>query len=75
MFKSIWDSHSILSEESDIYTLTFVRWNRHEEFTPWNCILLTVEEANAHMKLDDPETVCQYSIFIINKAFFFNIEL
>ncbi|CAF1061759.1 unnamed protein product [Adineta ricciae] len=56
MFKNIWDSHSVLSEESDIYTLTFVRWNRHEEFTPWNCILLTVEEANAHMKLDDPET-------------------
>jgi hypothetical protein len=62
MLKNIWDSHSILSEESDIYTLTFVRWNRREEFSPWNCILLTLEEATAHLKLEDVETVNKYFI-------------
>ncbi|CAF1503941.1 unnamed protein product [Rotaria magnacalcarata] len=55
MFKNIWDSHSVLSEESDIYTLTFVRWNRREEFSPWNCILLTLQEASAHLKMEDVE--------------------
>ena len=57
MFKNIWDSHSALSEESDIYSLTFVRWNRREEFSPWNCILLTLQEAIAHLKLEDAEGV------------------
>ncbi|CAF0725391.1 unnamed protein product [Rotaria sordida] len=55
MFKNIWDSHSALSEESDVYSLTFVRWNRREEFSPWNCILLTLQEAIAHLKLEDVE--------------------
>ncbi len=57
MFKNIWDSHSVLSEESDIYSLTFVRWNLNEEFSPWNCILLTLQEATAHLKLPDVEEV------------------
>ncbi len=72
MLKNIWDSHSILSEESDIYTLTFVRWNRREEFSPWNCILLTLEEATAHLKLEDVETVNKYFIELrILICFFF----
>lgn len=57
MFKNIWDSHSALSEESDIYNLTFVRWNSREEFSPWNCILLTLEEATAHLKIEDVDGV------------------
>ena len=57
MFKKIWDSRSALSKELDIYSLTFVRWNRREEFSPWNCILLTLQEATAHLKLDDAEGV------------------
>jgi hypothetical protein len=57
MFKNIWDSHSALSEESDIYSLIFVRWNRREEFSPWNCILLTLHEATAHSKLEDIDAV------------------
>lgn len=62
MFKNIWDSHSALSEESDIYNLTFVRWNIQEEFSPWNCILLTLQEAAAHLKLNDVEAVNKYLI-------------
>lgn len=57
MLKNIWDNHSALSEESDIYALTFVRWNHREEFSPWNCILLTLQEATAHMKVGDIEGV------------------
>ena len=62
MFKNIWDSHSALSEESDIYSLTFVRWNRREEFSPWNCILLSLQEATAHLKLEDAEGVNKYLV-------------
>jgi IQ and ubiquitin-like domain-containing protein len=61
MFKSVWDSHSALSEEADIYNLTFVRWNRLEEFSPWNCILLTLQEAVAHLKIDNIEQVYTYN--------------
>ncbi|CAF0991558.1 unnamed protein product [Didymodactylos carnosus] len=53
LYKSIWDGHSALSEEGDVYNLTFVRWNKRTEFTPWNCILLTLNEAIAHLKIDD----------------------
>ena len=57
MLSNIWDNHSSLSEEADIYNLTFVRWNRQEEFSPWNCILLTLEEATAHLKIENVEEV------------------
>ena len=30
-----------------------VRWNKYEEWSPWNCILLTKEEASAHAKLEN----------------------
>jgi hypothetical protein len=77
MFKNIWDSHSALSEESDIYTLTFVRWNRREEFSPWNCILLTLQEATAHLKIEDLEAVniCRTQVLIILFVCFFFVEL
>jgi hypothetical protein len=78
MFKNIWDSHSALSEESDIYSLTFVRWNRHEEFSPWNCILLTLHETTAHLKIEDIEAVNKYlikNLFFLYYLFIFSIEL
>lgn len=74
MLKNIWDSHSALSEESDIYTLTFVRWNRREEFSPWNCILLTLQEATAHMKVDDLEGVISL-ILSIHSLILVSLEL
>lgn len=57
VFESIWNSQSVLSNVNDIYQLHFVRWNKHEEWSPWNCILLTLEEAVAHLKLTNLEAV------------------
>lgn len=57
----MWSSQSILSAWDDLYDLSLVRWNRHEEWSPWNCILLTKEEASAHEKLENLEEVCIYS--------------
>ena len=34
-----------------------VRWRRGEEWSPWNCVLLTREEAQAHLRLEEVEMV------------------
>lgn len=55
IFETIWNSQSILSATNDIYQLEFVRWNKEEEWTPWNTILLTIDEAESHLKLTSLE--------------------
>lgn len=57
MFESIWTGQSILSASTDIYQLHFVRWNKEEEWTPWNTVLLTLDEAESHLKLKNLELV------------------
>lgn len=53
--ENIWGAQSVLSQWEDTYDLTLVRWNRRAEWSPWNCVLLTNEEARAHSKLIKPE--------------------
>ncbi|KAJ8959804.1 hypothetical protein NQ318_011536 [Aromia moschata] len=53
----IWHGHSALSECNEIYRLRLVRWRVNEEWSPWNCILLTIEEAAAHLRVADLEEV------------------
>ncbi|XP_028397889.1 IQ and ubiquitin-like domain-containing protein [Dendronephthya gigantea] len=53
LIESIWNTQSALSAQNDLYDLVFIRWNKHEEWSPWNCILLTKEEASAHEKLEN----------------------
>uniref|UniRef100_UPI00398EA95E IQ motif and ubiquitin-like domain-containing protein n=1 Tax=Pristiophorus japonicus TaxID=55135 RepID=UPI00398EA95E len=52
---SIWGTQSALSASKNLNELTMVRWNKLSEWSPWNCILLTREEAVAHFKLTDIE--------------------
>ncbi|NWV80931.1 IQUB protein, partial [Dasyornis broadbenti] len=51
MIENIWNCQSALSACSDMYDLVMVRWNKQREWSPWNTILLTKEEADAHLKL------------------------
>ncbi|XP_059171767.1 IQ and ubiquitin-like domain-containing protein [Physella acuta] len=51
LVENIWSNQSVLSAWDDIYDLTLVRWDKHQEWSPWNCILLTHDEAEAHKKL------------------------
>ncbi|NWX16364.1 IQUB protein, partial [Aegotheles bennettii] len=51
MIENIWDCQSALSACSDLYDLVMVRWDKHHEWSPWNTILLTEDEADAHLKL------------------------
>lgn len=55
LVEKIWSGQSILSAWEDLYDLTFVRWDKHQEWSPWNCILLTKDEAASHVKLVDLE--------------------
>lgn len=53
----IWNGHSSVSEEKDLYNLKLVRFYRDQDWSPWNCILLTHKEARAHLKIVDLKTV------------------
>lgn len=53
----VWSSQSLLSGKDDIRNLTFARWNIYVEWAPWNCILLTNDEAKLHMEFEDPKKV------------------
>ncbi|XP_066155191.1 IQ motif and ubiquitin-like domain-containing protein isoform X2 [Euwallacea fornicatus] len=53
----IWHGHSVLSECNDIYQLRLVRWKQDTEWSPWNCILLTLEEAKEHLRVQNLEDV------------------
>lgn len=51
--RSFWDSRSILSGLSNMYELKLIRWVHDEEWSPWNCILLTHTEADIHGQLSN----------------------
>ena len=53
LVENIWKSQIVLSAHEDLFDLILVRWNKYEEWSPWNCILLTKEEASAHAKLEN----------------------
>lgn len=51
MIENIWGCQSALSACSDLCDLVMVRWDKQQEWSPWNTILLTKDEADAHIKL------------------------
>lgn len=53
LMEQIWQAQSILSGNRDRYMLRLCRWDKKEPWTPWNCILLSEDEAVAHLYLED----------------------
>ncbi|XP_023964889.2 IQ motif and ubiquitin-like domain-containing protein isoform X2 [Chrysemys picta bellii] len=51
MVENIWGCQSALSAWDDLHDLVMVRWDKHCEWSPWNTVLLTKDEAKAHLKL------------------------
>ncbi|XP_034623939.1 IQ and ubiquitin-like domain-containing protein isoform X2 [Trachemys scripta elegans] len=51
MVENIWGCQSALSAWDDLHDLVTVRWDKHCEWSPWNTVLLTKDEAKAHLKL------------------------
>ena len=64
LVENIWNSQSVLSAHEDLFDLILVRWNKYEEWSPWNCILLTKEEASAHAKLENLVRFGSFSLFV-----------
>ena len=57
LVEHVWNGQSILSAWDELFDLDMVRWDKHEIWTPWNCVLLTREEAEAHRKIKNLEEV------------------
>ncbi|XP_072929230.1 IQ motif and ubiquitin-like domain-containing protein [Epargyreus clarus] len=55
--EKLWHSHSAISECHDMSELRLCRWHVQEDWSPWNCFLITVQEMKAHLKLEHPEDV------------------
>ncbi|KAM6151980.1 IQ motif and ubiquitin-like domain-containing protein [Erethizon dorsatum] len=51
LVENIWAPQSVLSAWDNLNDLVMVRWDKSLEWSPWNCILLTKDEAAAHLKL------------------------
>ena len=58
LVENIWGGQSALSAVQELFELVLVRWDRREQWSPWNCILLTKDEAKAHCRLDNVQEVC-----------------
>ncbi|KAK9884429.1 hypothetical protein WA026_007276 [Henosepilachna vigintioctopunctata] len=67
LITQIWHAHSAVSECKDIYNLRLVRWRKDVDWSPWNCILLTLQEGKAHVKIENLEEV--YEEEFINHIF------
>lgn len=55
----------MLSAHEDLFDLVLVRWKKYEEWSPWNCILLTKEEASAHAKLENVTEVVHAIVILL----------
>uniref|UniRef100_A0A1I8QF59 IQ motif and ubiquitin-like domain-containing protein n=1 Tax=Stomoxys calcitrans TaxID=35570 RepID=A0A1I8QF59_STOCA len=53
----IWHGHSVLSKCNNLARLRLPRWNKCEEWSPWNCVCLTDTEARNHNRVEDLEKV------------------
>lgn len=61
----IWHGQSAISKVKDLFILRLVRYQKDVEWAPWNCILLTEDEAEVHYRIHDLTTV--YSKHLINQ--------
>ncbi|XP_051740550.1 IQ and ubiquitin-like domain-containing protein isoform X2 [Ctenopharyngodon idella] len=62
----LWGAQSALSSWKDLHDLMLVRWEKHLDWSPWNCILLTKDEAAAHLKLENIEKA--YDVVVIRNV-------
>eukprot|EP01135_Chromosphaera_perkinsii_P000899 Nk52_evm62s152 gene=Nk52_evmTU62s152 len=53
LIENIWGHKSIISSHSQLEDLILTRWDPSTQLSPWNCILLTREEAEAMENFDN----------------------
>ncbi|XP_075232244.1 IQ motif and ubiquitin-like domain-containing protein [Lycorma delicatula] len=49
----IWNDQSAISGKTNIYNLCSVRFRKNIDWSPWNCIFLTLQECNIHLSIDN----------------------
>ncbi|CAL8070872.1 unnamed protein product [Calicophoron daubneyi] len=62
----VWERRSFLSGWLDINDLVLTRWRLNEPWSPWNTILVTREEAEAHAKLGNFSLEAAYADAMLN---------
>ena len=55
LVNDIWHGRSAVSENDNLEELRLARFRNGEEWSPWNCLLLTATEASFHRKILDPD--------------------
>lgn len=65
LVNNIWQGKSAISENRDLFILRMVRYQKDVEWAPWNCILLTKDEADIHYYINDLTTI--YSKHLIRQ--------
>ncbi|KAL9900203.1 IQ motif and ubiquitin-like domain-containing protein isoform 1-T1 [Glossina fuscipes fuscipes] len=55
LIREVWHGHSILSKCENLQRLRLPRWCKNEEWSPWNCVCLTENEARNHYRINDLE--------------------
>ncbi|KAJ3275210.1 hypothetical protein HDV01_000935 [Terramyces sp. JEL0728] len=63
----IWNKKSAISGNKNVDDLILTRWDKNEELSPWNCVLLTKSEAVTHDCHSQPDNI--YSTEFRNKVF------
>ncbi|XP_008210291.1 IQ and ubiquitin-like domain-containing protein isoform X1 [Nasonia vitripennis] len=53
LVQDIWHGRSVLSGESETRKLRLPRYRVEEPWSPWNCLLLTEDEAEVHRRLGE----------------------
>lgn len=66
LVRYIWNNRSIISEHENLSELRMVRFRKDEDWSPWNCILLTMEESAIHLSISDIENV--YDSWLLRKV-------
>ncbi|XP_051546398.1 IQ and ubiquitin-like domain-containing protein isoform X1 [Myxocyprinus asiaticus] len=62
----LWGAQSALSGWNDLHDLLLVRWEKYLDWSPWNCILLTKDEAAAHLRVENIEKA--YDVVVIHNV-------
>ena len=73
LVENIWASQSALSACSDLEELVLVRWDTHKPWSPWNCVLLTKDEGQAHSKLENALEVWMDKLRVYHQRFNFSL--
>ncbi|XP_025408829.1 IQ and ubiquitin-like domain-containing protein [Sipha flava] len=60
----VWKERSAIGDRGHLNGLRLVRWRQNEAWSPWNCVLLTRAEAEAHCRLDGDPADCYDPRFV-----------